>query len=307
MQKVQALLPNGTVVQGRYIIEGLLGRGGFGAVYLVRDQRTRGNVFALKEITDTNKQEREHFASECEMLKQLDHPALPRVYRAFEDEKSVRAYMLMDYIEGPNLEMVRLQQAEKRFSVEKALAILAPIFDVVSYLHIQETPIMHRDVKPANIIVRTSNNEAVLVDLGIAKEYAIDATTTAVRRCSPGYGAPEQYDKGTNLRTDIYGLAATLYVLLTGVVPTDAFHRMAQLGRRKYDPLEPVIQLVPSIPHPVSDAIQKAMAINSADRFASSDEFWHVLSAYKDEAPVPSTGEPHQAWLQLSGKNLPQP
>lgn len=297
MQKVQALLPNGTVVQGRYIVEGLLGRGGFGAVYLVRDQRTQGNVFALKEITDTNKQERERFAFECEMLKRLDNPALPHVYRTFEDEKSARAYMLMDYIDGPNLEMLRLQQAEKRFSVEKALAILAPIFDVVSYLHTQETPIMHRDVKPANIIVRTTNNEAVLVDLGIAKEYAIDATTTAVRRCSPGYGAPEQYDKGTNLRTDIYGLAATLYVLLTGVVPTDAFHRMAQLGRRKYDPLEPAIQLVPSIPHSVSDAIQKAMAINSADRFASSDEFWQALSAYKDEVSVPSTGEPHHAML----------
>lgn len=300
MHEVQSIRPNGTIVQERYIIEDLLGRGGFGAVYLVRDQRTRGNLFALKEITDTNKQERERFAFECEVLKRLDHHALPRVYRVFEDEQSTRAYMLMDYIEGPNLELLRLQQPEKRFSVEKALDILAPIFAVVSYLHKQDPPIIHRDVKPANIIVPPTNDEAVLVDLGIAKEYNIDDTTTAVRRCSPGYGAPEQYDKGTNPRTDMYGLAATLYVLLTGVIPTDAFYRMAQLGGRKHDPLEPAMQLVPSIPRPVSEAIQKAMAINSADRFGSVDEFWQVLSAYGDPstpivASASSTGEPQQA------------
>ncbi|MBA2391649.1 MAG: serine/threonine protein kinase [Ktedonobacteraceae bacterium] len=301
MQDLQSILPNGTVVQGRYVIEDLLGRGGFGAVYLVRDQRTRGNLFALKEITDTSKQERERFAFECEVLKRLDHHALPRVYRVFDDGKSARAYMLMDYIEGPNLERLRLQQPEKRFAVEKALDILAPIFAVVGYLHKQDPPIIHRDVKPANIIVPASNDEAVLVDLGIAKEYNIDATTTAVRRCSPGYGAPEQYDTGTNPRTDIYGLAATLYVLLTGVIPTDAFFRMAQIGGRKSDPLEPVAQLVPSIPSSVSAAIQKAMSINSADRFASVEEFWQALGFDQKDRPLaaapvvmyePSTGEP---------------
>jgi hypothetical protein len=306
VQDLKAVLPDGTIVQGRYIIEKMLGRGGFGAVYLVRDQRTRGNLFALKEITDTSRQERERFAFECEVLKRLDHHALPRVYRVFEDEKTSRAYMLMDYIEGPNLEMLRLQQPEKRFPVEKALDILAPIFAVVDYLHKQDPPIIHRDVKPANIIVPATNEEAVLVDLGIAKEYNIDATTTAVRRCSPGYGAPEQYDKGTNPRTDIYGLAATLYVLLTGVIPTDAFFRMAQIGGRKHDPLESVAQLVPSIPYSISGAIQKAMAINSADRFASVEEFWQALSPYQGNRPVaavpvvvpdPSSGGPQQAAL----------
>ncbi len=303
MQEVQAILPNGTIVQGRYSVEDLLGRGGFGAVYLVRDQRTRGNLFALKEITDTSKQERERFAFECEVLKRLDHHSLPRVYRVFEEEKSARAYMLMDYIEGPNLEQLRLRQPEKRFSVEKALDIMTPIFDVISYLHKQDPPIIHRDVKPANIIVPPNDDEAVLVDLGIAKEYNIDATTTAVRRCSPGYGAPEQYDTGTNPRTDIYGLGATLYVLLTGIIPTDAFYRMAQIGGRKQDPLEPVIQLAPSIPPPLSAAIQKAMAINSADRFASVEEFWQALSPYTSGKPAlavasdPVTGEPQQGAL----------
>ncbi len=233
MQEVQSsILPTGTIVQERYVIENLLGRGGFGAVYLVRDLRVRGNLFALKEIVDTSKQERERFAFECEVLKRLDHHSLPRVYRVFEDDKNARAYMLMDYIEGPNLEMLRLQQPDKRFPLEQALDMIAPIFDVVSYFHKQEPPIIHRDIKPSNIIVPKTGDEAVLVDFGIAKEYNMDATTTAVRRCSPGYGAPEQYARGTNPRTDIYGLAATLYAILTGVVPVDAFYRMTQICTR---------------------------------------------------------------------------
>ncbi len=286
MQEVQAILPNGTIVQERYVIEDLLGRGGFGAVYRVRDLRVRGNIFALKEIIDTSKQERNRFTFEGEVLKRLDHRSLPRVYRVFEDDKNARAYMLMDYIEGPNLEVSRTQQPDKRFSVEQALDIMLPIFEAVGYLHRLDPPINHRDIKPANIIVPVAGDEAVLVDFGIAKEYSVDATTTAVRRCSPGYGAPEQYARGTNPRTDIYGLAATLYALLIGAVPIDAFYRMTQIGGKKHDPLEPVVQLVPSIPRSVSDAIQRAMAINSADRFASVEEFWQALNEYYGGSPL---------------------
>ncbi len=286
MQDVQAILPNGTIIQERYVIEDLLGRGGFGAVYLVRDLRVRGNLFALKEIIDTNKQERERFTFEGEVLKRLDNPSLPRVYRVFEDENTARAYMLMDYIEGPNLEVSRTQQPDKRFPVEQALDIMLPIFKAVSYLHKQNPPIIHRDIKPANIIVPAAGDGAVLVDFGIAKEYSVDATTTAVRRCSPGYGAPEQYARGTNPRTDIYGLAATLYALLTGAVPIDAFYRMTQIGGKKHDPLEPVVQQVPSAPQSASDAIQRAMAINSGDRFTSVEEFWQALNEYRGGSPL---------------------
>lgn len=286
MQDVQAILPNGTIVQERYVIEDLLGRGGFGAVYLGRDLRVRGNLFALKEIIDTNKQERERFKFEGEVLKRLDNRSLPRVYRVFEDENTARAYILMDYIEGPNLEVSRTQQPDKRFSVEQALDIMLPIFKAVSYLHRQNPPIIHRDIKPSNIIVPAAGDEAMLVDFGIAKEYSVDATTTAVRRCSPGYGAPEQYARGTNLRTDIYGLAATLYALLTGTVPIDAFYRMTQIGGKNHDPLEPVVQQVPSVPQSVSDAIQRSMAINSGDRFASVEEFWQALNEYRGGSPL---------------------
>src|SRR5256885_10295531 len=110
MQDVQATLRNGSLVRGRYEVVRLLGRGGFSAVYLVRDLRVQGNHFALKEVVAPSKAERQRFTFEGELLKRLDHPALPRVYRAFEDDASARAYFLMDYIAGPNLEVLRQQQ-----------------------------------------------------------------------------------------------------------------------------------------------------------------------------------------------------
>ena len=125
----------------------------------------------------------------------------------------------------------------------------------------------------------------MLVDFGIAKEYDREGTTTAIRRCSPGYGAPEQYARGTNLCTDIYGLGATIYALVTGQVPLDALHRMTRLGSNRADPL--LTGSVPDVPAHVSDAIHRAMAINSNDRFASVEEFWQALNAHpiEDEAP----------------------
>src|ERR1051326_3980189 len=286
VQEVQTTLPIGTIIRERYIVEDLLGKGGFGAVYLVRDQRVKGNLFALKEMVDTSKQERARFAFECEVLKRVDHPALPRIYRVFEDDNNSRAYMLMDYIEGPNLETLRQKQPQKRFTLSQVLTIMAPVMNAVSYLHQQNPPIIHRDIKPANIIVPTTDNHSVLVDFGIAKEYDPDSTTTAVRRGSPGYGAPEQYSRGTNTRTDIYGLGATFYSLLTGFVPDDAFYRMTQLGSSGIDPLEPVNRLAPDIPQGVSDAIQKAMSINSNDRFASVEQFRQALNAGQTGHPV---------------------
>src|SRR5438445_12582237 len=108
--------------------------------------------------------------------------------------------------------------------------------DAITYLHKQHPPVLHRDIKPSNIIV-PAGGPPVLVDFGIAKEYEPDSTTTTVRRCSPGYGAPEQYSSGTNNRTDIYGLGATFYVLLSGIVPADAFNRMIRLGSKESDKL----------------------------------------------------------------------
>src|SRR5690348_3543216 len=284
MQDVREALPTGSVIHNRYVVEKVLGRGGFSAVYLVRDQRVRQNLFALKEVIDPQKRERERFRFEAEVLRRVDHPSLPRVYRVFEDEANNRAYILMDYIEGPNLEVLRRQQEEKRFSVQQVLSIMGPIMNAVAYLHQQKPPIIHRDIKPANIIVPTSGDEAVLVDFGIAKEFDPESTTTAVRHASPGYGSPEHYATGTNPRTDIYSLGATMYTLLTGHVPVDAFYRTTQMGSRGIDPLEPIHTYAPNVPHHMAEAIYRAMELDSEKRFSSVQEFWQALT---NESPAP--------------------
>lgn len=282
---MQTTLPVGSIIQERYVVEDLLGKGGFSAVYLVRDRRVKGNLYALKELIDPSKELRACFTFEGEVLKRLDHPALPRVYRTFQDDKHARAYILLDYIEGPNLEVLRRQQVKECFPVSQIMHIIAPIFDAVGYLHKQQPPIIHRDIKPANIIVAPGGDGTVLVDFGIAKEYEQEGTTTVVRHCSPGYGAPEQYARGTNQRTDIYGLGATIYALVTGQIPVDALHRMTQLGSGHTDPLlkEPVLQ----VPQPLTEVIYRAMAINSDDRFASVEEFWQALNACPIEQEAP--------------------
>ncbi|GHO84879.1 serine/threonine protein kinase [Dictyobacter formicarum] len=279
MQGAYTHLLVGNTVLDRYIIEEQLGQGGFGAVYKVRDQQEVDKVFALKEVAITNQAEHDLFTFESEVLKRLRHSALPRIYYSFENTSTSRAYMLMDYIEGPNLEQLRQQRTMKRFSAVEAITILTPIAQAIHYLHMQQPPIVHRDIKPANIIYPIAGSGAILVDFGIAKVYEQDATTSVMRMCSPGYGAPEQYVGGTNPHTDIYGLAATLYALISGEVPVEAISRLTQIGGKQRDPLKPLTELVPGVPAQVASAIQQAMALNSAERFDSIEQFWQALNA----------------------------
>jgi serine/threonine protein kinase len=332
MQKLQTTLQNGTTIQDRYSVVDILGRGGFSAVYLVKDEQD-GLLFALKELIDQDKVERSRFTFECTVLERLHHPALPRVHRVFEENN--RAYMLMDYVSGSNLEVLRRKQPHDSFSLREVLTILEPIEQALSYLHRQEPPIIHRDIKPSNIIVPQENGSAfkqegknekflqdtpptplstplsksVLVDFGIAKEYTTDSTTTAIRHCSPGYGAPEQYALGTDHRTDIYGLAATFYALLTGTVPVDSLQRATKLGTQGIDPLVPVRELAPAVPENVANAIQRAMSIGPDNRFNSIDEFWQAIHeqtvqenqngrqvpAASVTSPLPDSSNQHQS------------
>jgi serine/threonine protein kinase len=127
-------------------------------------------------------------------------------------------------------------------------------------------------------------NVAVLVDFGSAKEYVADETTTIIRHGSPGYAALEQYGGGTTPRTDIYGLGATFYTLLTGTIPLDAIIRAA--GSRGTDPLKPVHLFEPAVPLAVAEAIGRAMSLSSEDRFATVEEFWQVLQVHASQQHV---------------------
>jgi len=286
MNEVHETLSPGAIIRGRYLIVDLLGKGGFSAVYLVKDMQGEESFFALKEAIISHKISSEHFSFEHSLLERLGHPALPRVHHVFDNEEHNRLYMLMDYIEGPNLETLRNIQDEKRFSLSVIISILAPAVDAIAYLHQQHPPIVHRDIKPSNIIVSLVERKTHLVDFGIAKEYDTQGTTSAVRYGSHGYGAPEQYSAGTNTRTDIYGLGATLYTLLTGEVPADALDRMTLLSNDHPDPLIPPRELVPSIPLHASMAIQRALSINITQRFATVQEFWQALQVESEQPPL---------------------
>lgn len=282
MQQEPFILPKQVIVrdpQGNgYVIEGVLGKGEYGAVYLVRERGKTHDVFALKEVIDPDKNARERFAFEGEVLKRLHHPALPRVHRVFENDRLLRVYLLMDYIHGQNLEDLRAKQPGQRFPLPLVLALMAPVADALQYLHAQDPPIVHRDVKPANIIVPTAGGVAVLADFGSAKEYVPGAATTLVGHRSPGYAALEQYRTGTTPTTDLYGLGATLYALLTGLTPIDALSRVLGSLTDGVDPLKQANLLNPAVPLAVAEALGQAMAISSADRFETVEEFWQAFT-----------------------------
>ncbi len=303
MQKELTTLPIGAVIRGRYIVEDLLGKGDSGAIYLVRDQHIRhakDNLFVLKQVKGPSQQRwyrliqhwyRLNF--EGASLKRLYHEALPRIHRVFNDGKRDWVYIVMEYIEGPNLETLRQQQPEQRFLYLEAINFMAPIIDAVRYLHRQQPPIIHRDIRPANIIMPRTGARAVLVNLGIGKEYSPDSTAAMVQSYSPNYRAPELYSGGGDTRTDIYGLGATFYTLVMGIVPTDARSRMTQLDSTGVDPLKPVHEVVPTIPVLVVRAIYKAMAIHAYNRFSSVGQFWEelwmaALNPLSAEQPLPA-------------------
>ncbi len=131
MLKEQMTLPRGFMIRdpagNRYVIEGILGTGGSSAVYRVRERSDKKQTFALKELIDPDRRQREHFIFEWETLKRLDHPALPRVYYVFEHQKLRRVYILMSYIKGFDLERLRTWQPDKRFSLSMVLALMSPV------------------------------------------------------------------------------------------------------------------------------------------------------------------------------------
>jgi serine/threonine protein kinase len=269
-------LPIGTIIRGRFLIQDQLSDSGFGNIYLVGDQRNtrnNANLFVLKEVVNPNRHRLYQITIDGMALRLLRHEALPRVYNVLSDAKHDRVYVLMDYIEGLSLEMLRLHQPGKRFSFPQAMIIMEPVLSAVAYLHSQQPPVIHQDIKPASIIVPSTRDKVVLVDFGVGKKYNLGSTTTSPRHSLTPYEAPEHYDGEIDTRSDMYGLGATFYTLLTGIVPDDALYRAS----KSVDSLEPMYQVVPAISMHVADAIHHAMSLSGNDRFASVQQFEQAL------------------------------
>ncbi|HKV85389.1 MAG TPA: protein kinase [Ktedonobacterales bacterium] len=269
-------LPIGTVVRERYLIENTVGRGGLGTVYQVRDEvYGKGNVFALKELIDQSSGARKQFELESQWLQSLDHNSIPKVREHFGWHD--RLYLVMDFVDGDNLEQKLSRLGGRPMAEQQVIAWILPICGALQYLHTRIPPILHRDVKPANIIV-TPTGHPVLVDLGIAKEHLPGAgrTATFVRKAgTEGYAPPEQYTAAgqTGPWSDVYGLGATLYQLLTGGIPPTAVERVA-LDHKLLSPRA----INPNISAQTDGVIRKALEIRPADRFQSVAEFARALA-----------------------------
>src|SRR5262249_37907223 len=166
----------GTVVNDRYRIRSVVGRGGLGTVYQVEDVIFgKGNVYALKELVDHSLGARKQFEMESQWLQSLNHNHIPKFREHFEWQACL--YLVMDFVAGENLEQKLARLGGRGLSEQQAITWILPICDALHYLHTRIPPILHRDLKPANIIV-TPAGHPVLVDLGIAKEHLPGANLT---------------------------------------------------------------------------------------------------------------------------------
>jgi predicted Ser/Thr protein kinase len=264
INQTPAALSIGTLVNGRFRVKKLLGYGGYGNVYLVEDELVfPGNQFALKESLSSTISERRQFTREAKWLMTLEHPNLPRVIEQFEWNS--RPYFAMAYVAGENLEdrVDRLGPLPE----DQVLAWMLPICDAVAYLHGQKRPIIHRDIKPGNIIV-SKDGRPWLVDFGIAKMLQSGGsrkTTRAARAVSGGYSPLEQYTRGgTDVRSDVYALGASFYHLLTGICPPEAPDIASGVAR-----LPDVRQVNSRVSRQTEQAVMRAMRQKPEERYQS--------------------------------------
>ncbi len=237
-----------------------------GAIYLAHDQNLDVEV-AVKENFFVSDESARQFQREARLLFELRHSGLPRVIDHFVVQGQGQ-YLVMDYIDGHDGREI-LEKKDAPLDEETVVDWARQILQALKYLHSRQPPVIHRDVKPANIKI-TPEGRAILVDFGLAKEYdPIKSTTVGAKAFTPGFAPPEQYGQGrTDPRTDVYAFGATLYNLLTNKVPADGLHRA--MGKER---LIAVRDFNPEVSPHVAAAIERAMEVKPEDRFESAEAF----------------------------------
>ena len=285
------LQSNTELQNGKFRILRVLGQGGFGITYLAenvalgrkvaikeffpkdfcgRDETTRAITSFTGGNSELLERLKKRFLKEARNIAALDHPGIVKIHDIFEENGT--AYYIMDYIEGENLnEMVKRDGAMPE---ARAVGYIRKVGETLSYIHGRN--MTHFDVKPANIVVRRSDDMPILIDFGLSKQYDIhgDATSTLMQGVSSGYSPLEMYNPAGlttfSPQTDVYSLGATLYFLLTGKVPPAATELVTD-----------VIQLPSYLNPAVRNAIETAMRPGKAQRVESIDEFLILLDDIK--------------------------
>jgi formylglycine-generating enzyme required for sulfatase activity len=282
-----------TLLQNRYKIVSLLGRGGMGAVYRAIDLRFNSTV-ALKQTLMCGDELARAFEREARLLNKLRHAALPVVSDFFREDEG--QFLVMQFIPGDDLATL-LERSGHPFESEIVLEWADQLLRALGYLHAHEPPVIHRDIKPQNLKL-TPRGEIILLDFGLSKTAvgggqtqtaSRAATSLSVVGYTPHYAPFEQITGGgTDARSDLFSLAATVYHLLTNTAPIDALRRAESTMNGAGDPLRPVHELNPSVPVAVSEVFHKALAMNREMRPASAAEFRRLLGEARGKTDVGS-------------------
>lgn len=262
----------GTVLDGKYEILKQIGKGGMSIVYLAMDKRLN-KQWAVKEIRKTasgknNEVVVNSLLAEANLMKRLDHPALPRIVDIIDNGQTI--YVIMDYIEGESLGKILKEYGAQ--PQEQILDWAKQLCDVLEYLHSQKPPIIYRDMKPDNVMLKPEGNLKV-IDFGIAREYKeknlADTTILGTR----GYAPPEQHgSRQTDVRSDIYALGMTMHHLLTGADPRNADYMYA-----------PIRQWNLELSGGLERIIDKCTALDPEDRYQNCSELMYALEHYEEE------------------------
>jgi serine/threonine protein kinase len=271
------MIETGKFLQQRYRIDKQIGQGGMGAVYVATDERF-GSRVAIKETLFMDDNFRKAIEREARLLNSLKHSALPRVTDHFEEDNG--QFLVMEYIAGEDVASM-MDREQRPFPAGQVLKWADQLLDALDYLHNQAIPVVHRDIKPQNLKV-TPKGDVILLDFGLAKGNPTDASKQTQAKSifgySKNYASLEQIQgTGTDPRSDLYSLAATLYHLLTNVAPEDALTRAMSVLSQKGDPLLPASMVEPSVPKGVAGVLYQAMHLNAGERPASAAEMRKML------------------------------
>ena len=262
----------GAVIDGKYEILKLVGKGGMSKVYVAMDKRLN-KQWAVKEIEKKSRDKNnlvviQSAIAEANMIKRLDHPTLPRIVDIIDNGNVI--YIIMDYIEGESLSKVLEREGAQ--PQDQVIEWAKDLCEVLEYLHTREPAIIYRDMKPANVMLKPDGS-LKLIDFGIAREYKDQNIEDTVSLGTKGYAAPEQFGgKGqTDARTDIYCLGVTLYHLVTGQNPCEPPYE-----------LYPIRHWNPSLSAGLEAIIQKCTQLNPVDRYQSCAELMYALEHYEE-------------------------
>lgn len=301
------MLSNKHLLQNRYRIEAPIGTGGMGAVYLAVDLRF-GTKVAVKQCLAAGARLSLAFEREAQLLNSLRHPALPHVTDYFVEGDN--EFIVMQYIDGEDLSQT-IERAGA-FPVAQVLRWADELLDALEYLHTQKSPIIHRDIKPQNLKL-APDNKIILLDFGLAKGASNELGELTVSKSIYGYSrnyAPlEQIQgSGTDGRSDLYALAATVYHLLSGKPPVDALTRAQVVLSDAADLLRPLNFLNSEISAEVAEILHRALSLNQNARFESAAAMRRALrteNAPADNAQNRVARSPKIAAQRFASSRLP--